>query len=286
MEVGLKNGSWWKCLVDIGIDLIIYFYFYKTKRNERLSMPLKINVPYHEKDFAKSKGAFWDTKQKTWFVPDHHKNINYFLQWIDTSKVSIIVKSPFFIAVNKRQCYNCPVLTTVITLASNNFYNLDNDDDGEKWLLNDYFSFFNNISMINNDEVKNIINELFPFYKIGYSKTIKSEYWANHCENCGAIQGDFYLHSEPGGAFFPMDIEDCERITLITIPTKFDVELNTGYTLASNSEQIVDYANTINLEEFIRNETPIRITRNQKQDKPSLIYKILSKIKAILRLVK
>ena len=28
-------------------------------------------------------------------------------------------------------------------------------------------------------------------------------YYANHCERCEALQGDFYLHSEPGGAFFP-----------------------------------------------------------------------------------
>ena len=31
-------------------------------------MPLKINVPYSEKDLAKEKGAFWDKDNKTWFV--------------------------------------------------------------------------------------------------------------------------------------------------------------------------------------------------------------------------
>jgi hypothetical protein len=56
-------------------------------------MPLKINVIYSDKDVAKSKGAFWDVKQKTWFVPDH-KDINDFQQWIDKSKVSVILKSP------------------------------------------------------------------------------------------------------------------------------------------------------------------------------------------------
>lgn len=54
-------------------------------------MPLKINVPYSEKDLAKEKGAFWDKDNKTWFVPDY-KDINLFFQWIDTDKVSIIAK--------------------------------------------------------------------------------------------------------------------------------------------------------------------------------------------------
>lgn len=26
----------------------------------------------------------------------------------------------------------------------------------------------------------------------------------NHCTSCGAQLGDFYMHSEPGGAFFPI----------------------------------------------------------------------------------
>jgi hypothetical protein len=40
-------------------------------------MPLKINVPYAEKDLAKEKGAFWDKENKTWFIPDH-KDMNLF----------------------------------------------------------------------------------------------------------------------------------------------------------------------------------------------------------------
>ena len=56
-------------------------------------MPLKINVLYKDKDVAKSKGAFWDVERKTWFVPDN-KDINDFMQWIDKSKISVILKSP------------------------------------------------------------------------------------------------------------------------------------------------------------------------------------------------
>ena len=54
-----------------------------------------------KKDFGKRKGAFWDKDNKTWFVPDY-KDINLFSQWIDTDKVSIIAKAPFWIGVTQK----------------------------------------------------------------------------------------------------------------------------------------------------------------------------------------
>jgi hypothetical protein len=42
----------------------------------------------------------------------------------------------------------------------------------------------------------------------------------------GALFGDHYLHSEPGGAFFPENEEDAIKITLASIlvhpPLRFD----------------------------------------------------------------
>ena len=36
-----------------------------------------------------------------------------------------------------------------------------------------------------------------------YLNTTKSKYWANTCPNCKSIQGDWFVFSEPGGAFLP-----------------------------------------------------------------------------------
>ena len=213
-------------------------------------MPLKINVPYSDKDVAKSKGAFWDVEQKTWFVPDH-KDINDFHQWIDRSKVSVVIKSPVSIALNSSDCYKCANKTAVIALASNNFYYLSTDkNEDEKWFRADGLSFFSMPIFIENELVGNI-NRLFPNYKIAYSKTAESSYWANLCENCGALQGDFFLHSEPGGAFFPLEIEEYEQLTFITVPSKFDVEIDADYSWLSNADDIPDYAKSITYEEFL-----------------------------------
>lgn len=213
-------------------------------------MPLKINVPYSDKDIAKSKGAFRDVEQKTWFVPDH-KDINDFQQWINKSKVSVIIKSPVSIALNSSDCYKCANKTAVISLASNNFYYLNTDEnEDEKWFRADGWSFFSMPVFIENELVGKI-NKLFPNYKIAYSKTAESSYWANHCEHCGALQGDFFLHSEPGGAFFPLEIEEYEQLTFITVPSKFDIEIDADYSWLSNSDDIPVYAKSITYEEFL-----------------------------------
>lgn len=34
-----------------------------------------------------------------------------------------------------------------------------------------------------------------------WSNTISGRYWANSCEHCGSILGDWFLYCEPGGPF-------------------------------------------------------------------------------------
>lgn len=211
-------------------------------------MPLKINVPFEEKDEAKSRGAFWDKEEKTWFVPDH-RNINDFTQWIDNSAFSIIAKSPFYIVLNNRACWKCNNETSVIALAFDHLYLAEEDETGEVvWLgSEDQFSFFSTVTFINND-ARAIIERVFPFYKLGYSKTAEGRYWANHCEHCNALQGDFHLHSEPGEAFFPIEIDDCRKITLLNVTTRFDLEIEAEITWSSNQDNILNYSKKMSLD--------------------------------------
>lgn len=217
-------------------------------------MPLKINVPYSEKDLAKSKGAFWDIEQKTWYIPDH-RDINDFQQWINQSKISVIIKAPVSIALNSRNCYKCKKETAVICLASGDFFYLSTDEDeNEVWSHSDKLSFFSMPIFIETELIRKI-NTLFSNYKVAYSKTAEGSYWANHCKFCGALQGDFFLHSEPGGAFFPLGIREYEQITFITIPSKFDVTIDADYSWSTNSEEIRHYARYITCDEFVAQKT-------------------------------
>jgi len=40
------------------------------------------------------------------------------------------------------------------------------------------------------------------------SSTAGTRHWANSCQHCGVIQGDFYLYSVPDGPFFGRGDED------------------------------------------------------------------------------
>lgn len=44
-----------------------------------------------------------------------------------------------------------------------------------------------------------------PTVKFAYTRTTGARYWANTCPHCQAVQGDWNLYAEPGGAFFEVD---------------------------------------------------------------------------------
>ena len=45
-------------------------------------MRTNLNVPFHEKDQAKSLGAWWDPARKTWYV-ESVENLEPFQRWMD-----------------------------------------------------------------------------------------------------------------------------------------------------------------------------------------------------------
>lgn len=200
-------------------------------------------MPFSEKDSAKTKGALWDAIQKTWFIPDH-KPINDFKQWIDTDNIEIIIKAPFYLALNDKNCWRCDSITKVISLYSDHFYFLDNENeetDNEFFYRAEYKSFFSNITFLDKD-IQKFLNQNFPFFKLGFSKTIGEKYWASHCNKCNALQGDFFNHSEPGGAFFPVTMEDYEKLSLIKLPFQFDIGIKGSSSYISNQDEIYEFA--------------------------------------------
>lgn len=66
-------------------------------------------------------------------------------------------------------------------------------------------------------------------FKQACSKTDGSRYFMNHCQHCGAKLGDFFIHSEPGGAFFPTSPEQANKMILFRINERFDANCGVGY---------------------------------------------------------
>lgn len=69
----------------------------------------------------------------------------------------------------------------------------------------------------------------FPHFRRAHSREADMRYFANHCEHCGSLQGDFYLHSEPGGAFFPETNDDFVRISFTRIDSRIRCDGGEGY---------------------------------------------------------
>lgn len=73
--------------------------------------------------------------------------------------------------------------------------------------------------------MRTFIQKRFPTFRLKYSKTTRSEYYASTCPNCGVLSGDFYLHSEPGAPFFPTTEEEAARLTVEEIPVASPVDV-------------------------------------------------------------
>jgi hypothetical protein len=71
---------------------------------------------------------------------------------------------------------------------------------------------------------------LHPRFEKRTSKTTETSYYMNLCE-CGAHFGDFYLFSEPGGAFFPMDDQAAARIIVHELPLTGRFEFDCSYSM-------------------------------------------------------
>jgi len=113
----------------------------------------------------------------------------------------LFVHTPLYLVTATMVCWKCRASQTVVALACHNL------SDGER----DMAPFGDVSGLLLLSEVTKmpplVLQEMMkrnPRYELRYSSTAQEEYFANTCA-CGALFGDFYLYSEPGGAFFPED---------------------------------------------------------------------------------
>ncbi|WP_205508848.1 DUF5710 domain-containing protein [Longitalea arenae] len=209
-------------------------------------MPLNLNVPYSEKDLAKARGAFWNPELKTWYVPDtKYSELTHFEKWLPVNDVDLILPRDLVIALTARICWKCNHNNQVIAIGANSFYEKGFNDEENKqiWDKHDFFTLFQNIKIISGS-LLHILTEQYPNYKLGYSKTVGGKYWSNHCSQCKAIQGDWFLFDEPGSAFTPLSPQEASRISLKKIHLPFDTMINGTFSLGDHLDLIQDYAVT------------------------------------------
>lgn len=156
----------------------------------------------------------------------------------------ITINSPFFFIQNMTICYKCNANTPVISLAAASYKTLKE----EIMELNDLF-FFSNV--IPKDEIlRNLLKTKFSYFRPFFSKTADQEYWANHCVFCNAAQRDWFLHSEPGEAFFPLEESEWKNYLFINYSTVQTVEFDGEPTKIKNGNIFQKIARHIDFRQF------------------------------------
>ncbi|MBD8476552.1 hypothetical protein IFT98_20865 [Pseudomonas sp. CFBP 8770] len=209
---------------------------------------INLAVPFSEKDEAKSFGARWDPSQKTWYIPEGVE-IGPLTRWLAVTQHGNLEQAPefsvraqyYYVMESVSDCWACSTPTRVYSFKlpeqHEQFDHYVEEDEGEdfaltsnlgEWKCYGYRGTASNVSRLSPRVTKQIYRFTSRF-KLAYSKIVGRRYWMNHCEHCEAKLGDFFMHEEPGGAFFPISPHEAKRMKLKRINDRFDADCSVGY---------------------------------------------------------
>ncbi len=129
---------------------------------------------------------------------------------------SIQIDPPLYVAHTMISCWRCGADMQAIALVAPKVP----EAEGEICILSEVEEL--------PEVVLSFVRNRFPSFKLKYSKTLGTRYYANTCLKCGVISGDFYLHSEPGAPFFPTTEEEAKRLTLEAVPLTGSISVRAG----------------------------------------------------------
>jgi hypothetical protein len=207
---------------------------------------IDLKVPFSQKDEAKSLGARWDSNVKTWYAPEGVE-IGPLVRWLPVTKHSDLehepefsVRAPYYYVIESvSDCWSCSRSTRVFSFKlpeEHEAFDYFEDEDEDFVLtknLGEWKCLGHRVTVSNVDNLSpQVMKQIQRFtnnFKYAYSKTAGGRYLMNHCEHCGAKLGDFFMHSEPGGAFFPTSPEKAQRMTLFRIDERFNANCSFGF---------------------------------------------------------
>lgn len=170
-------------------------------------MPLiELDVPYEDKDRVHALGARWDAANQAWYVPED-ANLAFFSSWFAASQQgrANIRAMLFGVALSETCCWKCatriPVACLVVGPYHQRLEGCDGDGAGH-WKTVDTASVLGTVTGISLPSLMRVLS-VAPWLRMTYSATVGDTYLANICSICEALQGDFALHNEPDGTFYP-----------------------------------------------------------------------------------
>ena len=149
-------------------------------------------VPFEERERVRALGARWDATAKCWFL-EPGENPAPFRRWIDAEDAEeeyTIVATQAMVVSTTTPCWRCGTPTEVCCL-----YCEQGTVDGEprtNFVVSEVTAI---------DEALRQQLTAWPQYRFAYTRA-SGRCLTNHCTHCTARQADYFLHCEPGGAFF------------------------------------------------------------------------------------
>ena len=216
-----------------------------------------MNVPYAQKEEAKALGAKWDANVKKWFYEGEVKNFPKFGKWIlENEEECIIAYENLCIIEGKQTCYKCKKETRVIGLGIREHsklrlsdeYIIDDPDDTSEVEDEIFLAWVTSET----DIPPLLLRYMKKHYnvKTGFSNQV-GKCFANHCEHCGSIQGNYHLfygENSPISTMTPVEselIDRMSRLKICNIYTDAALVLNWNMGYCSN-----DWAYTVYCKQF------------------------------------
>jgi len=138
------------------------------------------------------------------------------------------IRPPVYLASMRIGCWRCGAAMPVVAIVAPNVPELE----GEICTLSTIKSL--------PAPLRSYIQKRFPTFQLKYSKTTRLRCYVNTCPACGVLSGDFFLHSEPGGPFFPTEAEEARELVIEEVPLTAAVEVDAGLGMGTG-ELILQY---------------------------------------------
>jgi hypothetical protein len=139
--------------------------------------PIYLDVPYMEKDRAKSLGARWDRDRRVWYVPAG-SDASRFAQWYPRTVDDGVALDVLLVP---ETCWKCHDMTMCLIAAR--------DPRGAHYFLGER-ALHVLASKVDQDELASVgAGPLRP----RWSGTLGQSSWSNGCVHCDALQGNVPL---------------------------------------------------------------------------------------------
>jgi hypothetical protein len=186
---------------------------------------IDLDVPYVDKDQVKIWGARWDPAKRVWYVPEG-VDPRPLAAWfpIQQDDGFCVRADHYYIGQTNKSCWKCHKQTAVFGFLLDKGHDVLTDYDCPNsgryvqfWEHVEVPATLDYVSHLPDAMQKRMASLTADFYP-DRSNMASSTYWINHCEWCGAKQGDFYIHEEPGpGGFVPVCVKEASKITLYRV---------------------------------------------------------------------